>query len=450
MARNLVLLIADSLRYDSVWRGGDAPLPWLRAHARAYHQVRSAGCWTLPATATLFTGLHPHEHGATSQTRGIREVPTLAERLRARGYATHQVTANVATTDIFGLHRGFDSVDRVWKLVQARHAKIHQLLVLAGKPRLRERVFSADFIMGKMSEDLDMATTWLQDTQGAVFDRARALLTENSQRNTPSFLFLNLMETHFPYHVEDLFTFVSRGWLDRGRELHGLFHLANQTWLTTGREHIGPEVLAVLADRQRRAFRRVAPEIDAFCAELRSRWDAEVVFCADHGENFGEQGWIYHFSNVNDAGNRIPVFHLAGDADTPGDDHHPASSRQIHDTLLRAAGDPDPTLRPLSAAADPDQLPILQSYWYNNKGQTLPQYRYNQFAFVAQGRRWLDRRGAWFEAPMTEGDAPEAAWRPVADRTDPLREPLATPDQMAWLRGQHAAFTAFSDAILAR
>ena len=61
--KNIVLIVADSLRWDSV-RGGDGPrLPYIQQHATDFTNARSAGCWTLPATASLFTGLLPHEHG---------------------------------------------------------------------------------------------------------------------------------------------------------------------------------------------------------------------------------------------------------------------------------------------------------------------------------------------------------------------------------------------------
>jgi arylsulfatase A-like enzyme len=98
-----VLLVADSLRYDAVFGGHEHLLPYAVSHGINFAQARSAGCWTLPATATLFTGLLPHAHGATSQSRAIRaQVPTLAERMSALGYTPYMVSANIATTEIFG------------------------------------------------------------------------------------------------------------------------------------------------------------------------------------------------------------------------------------------------------------------------------------------------------------------------------------------------------------
>jgi arylsulfatase len=242
--RNVILLVADSLRYDSV-HSGPIGMPYVERRATSYSQARSGGCWTLPATASLFTGMMPHQHGATSQTRGIRkDIPTLGEQMREQGYATAMVTANVATTDIFGLDRGFDELHRIWQTVPAQYKKLHQLLVLAGKPRLRKKIMSKDFVMGKLSEDLDAAKVWLQSTCQDVFAEARRILQDNQRRGQGSFLFLNVMETHFPYHMAPVFRSSPEvGIVDRLRELAALYHLVNQTFLTTGKEHITPDML---------------------------------------------------------------------------------------------------------------------------------------------------------------------------------------------------------------
>jgi hypothetical protein len=96
--------------------------------------------------------------------------------MKALGFTPYMVSANVVTTHIFGLHRGFDAVDRVWQFTPTRHTRLQALLALAGKPRLRRKLYSRDFVMGKMSDDLEAAKVWLQSTMEAVFARARAIL----------------------------------------------------------------------------------------------------------------------------------------------------------------------------------------------------------------------------------------------------------------------------------
>ena len=445
MARpgNIILLVADSLRYDSVHSEGSR-LPFTTAHATRFTQARSGGCWTLPATASLFTGLMPHEHGADSQSRAVRaDVPTLAERARARGYATHQITANIATSEIFGLDRGFDEMHRVWKEVPAEYRKIHELLVLVGKPRLRKKLLSPEFIAGQLAEDLDASKVWLQDTVHHVFDTARARLAENGRANKPSFLFLNLMETHFPYHVGPQFDTLARGPLGKMREIVGLFHVINQTWLTTDRQPLKTRLLEHLRHRQRVAWERLAPVLDAFVAEMHAQGNL-VVFCADHGDNFGEQGWVYHFSNVTDAGNRVPLYWVDPDDDRERRVDTPISTRDLYPALLRRMGDPAATFDPI---AEPEaSYAIMQSCWYNNQGKTLPKFKYNQICLVEDGTRWLHRRDEWFSAPVTR-DGPEPAFVRLPPGVDPLEEGPIAPERRAHLRRVVGDFRAWSARV---
>lgn len=440
--RNIVLLVADSLRYDSVHHGG-ARLPFTTAHATRFTQARSGGCWTLPGTASLFTGLMPHEHGADAQSRGLRkDVPTLAEKMRERGYRTHQITANVATTDIFGLERGFDEMYRIWEHVPAEHKKIHEALVLIGKPRLRKKILSPEFVSGKLSEDLEAGKVWLQDTVDAVFDAAFERLERNNRENAPSFLFLNLMETHFPYHVGPTFETTAHGVIGKAREIVSLFHLVNQTWLTTDHQPISADMMQLLRQRQRLSWERLAPKIDAFVKAMHER-DTIVVFASDHGDNFGEQGWVYHFSNVTDAGNRVPVYVVDPEEAAPRTIDTPFSTRDLYPWLLEKAGE--------KPAFDPLDEPwrsycVMQSAWYNNQGKTLPKFRYNQICLLEGDTRWMRRRNEWFTAPMTV-DGPEAPFVRLPPGYDPLEEGVILPERRGYLRGVLRDFGEYSARV---
>jgi len=444
--RNVILVVADSLRYDSV-HNGPVGMPYTESRAIRYTQARSGGCWTLPATASLFSGLVPHEHGATAQTRAIRsDIPTLAEGMKAAGYATHQATANAVTTDIFGLNRGFDDIRSIWNMVTPRYRWFDQLLVLAGKPRLRRKLFSKDFIMGKMAGDFSVAKVWLQNTASDVFSSARQILAENEARNQRSFLFLNVMETHFPYHIGPEFKLLSKGPLKKLRELASLFHLANQTWMKTGKEHIKQDMLAILRQRQRLAWELLAPQLDAFMQELHEKTGNLVVFCADHGDNFGEQGWYYHFSNVTDAGNRVPLYWLPHDGRPAARIDTPVSTRDIYTTLLGEVGRPEG--RPVLLDTPEESMPIMSSFWYNNQGLTLPEFRKNQLAFIEGGQRYRLRGDRWAVAPV-QTDGPEATFEELALGVDPIADSVALPERRRQLSKYLADFQAFSAKLAA-
>jgi hypothetical protein len=444
--RNIIVIVADSLRHDTTYQGNPG-IPYLLSHGVDFSQARAAGCWTLPATAGMFTGMAPHGHGATSQTRGVRkDVPTLAGLLKDRGYATTQVTANVVTSHIFGLHRGFDEVKRIWMEVPAEHKKIHELLVLAGKPRLRKKIWSRDFVAGRLSEDIEASKVWLQDTFPAVLDAARRALHENEARGVGSFLFLNLMETHFPYHVAPLFETTCEGRLDQFREIVALFHLVNQTWLINDKVVIPEAMLRVFRRRQRLAWERLAPAIDSFARELHEGGDNLVVFCSDHGDAFGEQNWLYHFSNVTDGGNRIPLVYLRPGASEGRQVHVPVSARDLYSTILRDAG---VAVEGPSLVDEPERsIPYLESYWYNNQGKTLPRYRLNQNLLIEGGMRYLRRGGLWYAAPPQDSHG-EPLFEPLGPGVDPLQELTMDAERRASYRAFFAGYEAFCKKLAA-
>lgn len=435
--RNIVLVVADSLRWDSVY-GGDGPrLPYTTGHATEWVNARSSGCWTLPATASLFTGLLPHEHGADSQTRGLDPgVPTLAEHARAHGYATAQVTANVATTEIFGLHRGFDEVIRIWEQVPARHRRLHELVVLIGKPRLRKKIISTDWIRGRLSQDMEAAKVWLQDTVQDVFAETRRLLAAHDR----NFVFVNLMETHFPYHSTDLFRPIGETWWEDVQEILGLYHTVNQTFMARGHQVIPETTMRRLHQRQRLAWERLAPQVDAFVEELHRREDTLVIFASDHGDCFGEDGWVYHFANVADGGNRVPLLWLDPGQEAGRRITTPVSARDLYGTLVEEMGGPSS----LHLLREPERSEaILESCWYNAHGTTLPQYKYNQLCFVEGDRRWLLRSGRWHVAAPSTLDG-EPAFEAVD--IDPVEE--LPPDARTRMRRRVSDFEAFSSRIL--
>lgn len=434
--RNIVLIVADSLRYDSVFSGLPG-LPYAMSQATTFSEARSAGCWTLPATASIFTGLLPHEHGATSRSRLLGPaLPTLAERFVEGGWSTCQITANVATTDIFGLDRGFEEVVRIWTEVAPVQARLEQLLVLLARPRIREKLLSPRYIAGQLAMDVSAAKVWLQDTVGDIFDRARAKLEASDAAGKQSFLFLNLMETHFPYHVAPSLRTLSEGPAGAIQELHDLFHLVNQTWMIDGNEHIPVDRLRTLRARQRVAWTRLAPTVDAFIRELHEDRDNLVVFLSDHGENFGEQGWLYHFSNVSDAGTRVPLLWLDPSLGGPREIRAPVSSRFLYGALLAAAGLPGGATTLLSS---PERATAeMEAFWYDNAGRTRPELRLNQLCFVDGPNRFRYLRGGggspcWYTAPRSSATETESRFEPLPIGFDPVREQVQDRERRAEL-----------------
>ncbi len=441
---NIIVIIADSLRYDSV-ELANSPTPYLSKNSIKFTEARSAGCWTLPATASLFTGLSPHQHGATTQTRKIdQHIPTLAEKLKAIGYSTHQITANVVTTDIFGLHRGFDEIIKIWTIVEPKFKKFQQALVLFGKPRLRKKLMSKDFLMDKMSEDLNAAKTWMQQMVTDSFNKAREIVDQNQLKNKRSFVFINLMETHFPYHVSPVFKFSAPGFFDKFAEARSLFHLVNQTFLKTGKQHLSNKKLNRIKNRQITSWHIIAQKVDDFIEEMHHQKNNFVSFGSDHGDAFGEQDWIYHFSNVTDAGNKVPLYILPPNNNVSKAVQTSVSNKNLFHTILKCCNQPTEGPSLINEAEYSEA--IMQSYWYNNKNRTLDQFKHNQFCFLNGEDRYRFCDEKWFHAPKMNNYV-EARFKQINGNINPIQQFVLDKQRKTMLQKSFTEFSTFSKRL---
>jgi arylsulfatase A-like enzyme/Flp pilus assembly protein TadD len=115
---SLVLVTLDTTRSDHLGCHGarSARTPVIDGLARGgtrFARAISASPLTLPAHASLMTGLDPPEHGLRDNGFGVlpAAVPTLAEALSAEGYRTAAFVASRVLDRRFGLARGFDRYD---------------------------------------------------------------------------------------------------------------------------------------------------------------------------------------------------------------------------------------------------------------------------------------------------------------------------------------------------
>jgi len=86
----------------------------LAARGVRFGHVWSNSSWTLPSTASLFTGLYEQTHGVRTSDQALPPVAdTLAEVFGRAGYATASFSQNPYTGVEYGLGQGFDDVTMV-------------------------------------------------------------------------------------------------------------------------------------------------------------------------------------------------------------------------------------------------------------------------------------------------------------------------------------------------
>lgn len=445
--KNIILIVADSLRKDSVYNEGTPGVPYLEQNGIQFTNARSSGCWTLPGTSSLFTGMLPHQHGATSQSRWLKnEIPSLPEKLRTAGYKSIQVSANVVTTDIFNVCKGFDEVYKTWHISESRHPALLNFVLSLNRPRIRRMLLKPrDMVFDTISEDLRQGIIWAQKTCNDSFKKAKDLIEENNAKGQGVFMFINLMETHYPYHIADTFSLLSKGLFNKIHEWKVLFYYLSQSFLKDNKEKLTQADLNILRTKQQLAWKLIRDDIDAFCKEMHENTDNLVVFCSDHGDNFGDQGWQYHFSNVTDGGNKVPIIWL--DHENPKGEirAHNVTSRYIQNDILKAVGLDNEGGTIMTETEN--NLPMLQSYWYDNEGQTLDKYKYNQAAFIHGDKRFVLRAGKWMYAPVGTGGS-EPTFEYVENNFNPLEALNLPADRKAYLEKQVRDFSVFSEKIM--
>jgi arylsulfatase A-like enzyme/tetratricopeptide (TPR) repeat protein len=182
---DIVLVTIDTLRADAPGFSGNtrASTPNLDRLARegvVFENAHAQNVITLPSHVNILTGLYAYQHGVRDND-GFRlgsNVPTLATRLKATGFATAAFIGAFPLDSRYGLARGFD-------------------------------VYDQSFLQGTGAYDLTVP----ERPAAEVVSLSRRWLS--SAPNGPRFLWVHLYDCHAPYRPPPPFdrTFVSDPYL---------------------------------------------------------------------------------------------------------------------------------------------------------------------------------------------------------------------------------------------
>lgn len=264
--RNAILISIDTLRADHLGCYGYAlpTSPRIDVFARegvVFEATQSTAPWTLPAHASLLTGLWPSRHGARTVRDGLAPgVATLATRLSVHGYDTAAFVNSFFLGPGFGLERGFARFDQI----EEDHS-----------PR------------GAAPGIVDTALAWLDQPRDRRF-----------------FLFLHFFDVHSDYRSEPAIEalFVEQRGPEDGttRQIRGLAALTSRP----------PEAVELLSRLYDAGIRQLDLELGRFLDALERSGrasDTLVVVTSDHGEEFGEHGSLLHGSTHYEEMLRVPL-----------------------------------------------------------------------------------------------------------------------------------------------
>lgn len=332
MPPNLLLLVLDCVRADGLGAlGNPRPvtprLDELARGSRLYTQARSAAVWTLESHASLFTGLHPRQHGVEVEHRFLDPaLPTLAETLAARGYQTAGFSTNAWVGPHFGLDRGFQHFSSLWRLFPGLGRRPFPWWEKALRKRLLER-----YDKGARKLNAYVRRWWQQER-----DPAR-----------PFFLFGLYLDAHLPYQPP-------RGYAERLLPAPALAaaRRANQdAWAyMAGEASMTPADFAGLRGLYDAEIAYVDEHVGELLDFLRAAGGLEntaVLITADHGENIGDHGLMDHQYCVYDSLAHVPLLIHYPAAFPPGEDDALVQHTDLFPTLLDLAAAPTAARPPL-------------------------------------------------------------------------------------------------------
>jgi arylsulfatase A-like enzyme len=303
-AKQIILITLDTTRADHLALYGydRNTTPHLAAMASkegiAFERAYASSPWTRPSTASLMTSLSPKSHGVESPRHAIGSgVPTLAAALRADGFRTAALVANVYAGLSLNLHSGFEEF---WQ--------------------------TPGFVVGSIKV---LALDWI-----------------SLHASQPFFLYLHLIDPHADYKppggFEEEFT---------DPEYDGPFtgHFEEMLSFRSKERQLPQADLGYVVGLYDGEIAYADHQLGLFFDAIRERglWDDMlVIVLADHGEEFEDHGGVGHCRTLYEELVRMPLLVKLPGGRPTGFLARVAEHARIIDvapTILQLAGSPMPS-----------------------------------------------------------------------------------------------------------
>jgi arylsulfatase A-like enzyme len=287
------------------------------ADAVLYERAISPSPWTVPAHASLFTGLYPSAHRTEGDNPVLgADLPVMADLLRTAGYRTHGISSNIWISDVFKFTRGFERFYKTWQLFQTDREAAEFLKMSSERSSLPRRVVGW-LRKGNVPRDFSNLVyskygAYRRDDGATKTNRVAARWLDEARGSAdPFFLFINYMEPHAPYTPPASFIRkfapkdASRAELARAATLSKAskqYHLGQLK--ITEREF---QLMEALYDAEIAYLdERVGELLDQI--KTAGRWDNSlVIVLGDHGENIGDHELMAHRFSLHNTLVHVPL-----------------------------------------------------------------------------------------------------------------------------------------------
>ena len=293
---NVLLIVLDAVRKDHLSPYGyDRPttpnLDEFAEEATVYDSAIAAAPWTPTSHAAMFTGQYPSNNGVFGRTPNLApDRPHVAEALSERGYRTFGFSNSYHTSPNRGFDRGFEYY--------------HDILSL---PRFADRMYEPSLDFARHVVDY-----FLKEYDDSSY-QLRRLRTQLDRTDGPFFGFINCNSAHSPYDPPERFKTEFESYFDEWdavdedaaravsedayRWMLGEVEMTDAEW----------DLLRCWYDGE---IRYLDFLLGSLFDDLRERGlydETAIIVTSDHGEQFGEDGLIYHQFSLSERLINVPL-----------------------------------------------------------------------------------------------------------------------------------------------
>jgi choline-sulfatase len=297
--RRIVVLSVDTLRADAVSVASTPSIAALARDSVVFTRAFSPAPWTLPALASVMTGVSPQVHQATGLGGRVPErLTTLAEALRRAGFRTEALVSNPVLGPGANLSQGF-------------------------------RSYTA----------FPSAKGEAPPTPPRLAEMAARRLREHAKGNL--FLWVHFFDPHTPWEAPPEYLAGMVPPPGMKTRLGTEEHLA----IRLGEREVSQEQREWMRRLYAAEVRWVDDAVGSLLAEMKRLGiydDSLIVLLSDHGEEFWEHGTTGHGHTLYDELLHVPFLVKLPGAGRKGEIDVPVSTASLPATILDLRGSPLP------------------------------------------------------------------------------------------------------------